>query len=444
MSTGRGHRGRCGRSDGPPATSRRTRYDGGVLARLTRPTYRRGAARLALVLALAASAIVAPGVRAEDVLRLGGVVTDTTGLLADDTAAIEEASQAVLDAYGVQTFVVFVADTGGRQMPDYAFETASANSLGVNDALLVVAIDDRTDFIWVADGLASITDDELDEIIGGTLEPALADGEFGRAVTETIEALGDAADSAAPTDGPLVPGPATAAPIPGPEPGTGDPDGGGGIGLGTVVAIALIGGGAFLLFRRRRGTSGTAAAVPADAAPAELSGPALAQRATALLIATDERIRDAQQEDGLRRGPVRPPRGRAAACGGRDGAGGAPRGLQGPPATRRRRPRKTRPPGTRCCARSSSGPRAPRRRSIARRTGSGSFATWSAMRRTRSSSCPGGSRPSRSACPRRARRSPDSQRYAPTTWQPVAGNLEEAQKGLDGARDAVDPGQRPP
>ena len=41
----------------------------------------------------------------------------------------------------------------GTARPDYAFETAQRNSLGVDDALILVALDDRTDFIWVSDGL---------------------------------------------------------------------------------------------------------------------------------------------------------------------------------------------------------------------------------------------------------------------------------------------------
>ena len=50
-------------------------------------------------------------------------------------------------------------------MADYAQRTADVNSLGVDDALLVVAMDDRTDYIWVSDSLDEITDDELDTIL---------------------------------------------------------------------------------------------------------------------------------------------------------------------------------------------------------------------------------------------------------------------------------------
>ena len=55
--------------------------------------------------------------------------------------------------------------------------------------------------------------------------------------------------------------------------------------------------GGWLLYRWwRHRTKSAAGGTPATVAPAELSGEELRQRANALLIATDERIRDAQQE----------------------------------------------------------------------------------------------------------------------------------------------------
>ena len=98
------------------------------------------------------------------------------------------------------------------ECPDFAAETAATNSLGADDALLLVAIDDRTDAIWVADGLDEITDDEIDTILADTLEPRLRDGDFAGAAIATAQALGVAAESAAPTSvpAPTAPGPTTA------------------------------------------------------------------------------------------------------------------------------------------------------------------------------------------------------------------------------------------
>jgi uncharacterized membrane protein YgcG len=254
------------------------------------PRNRLVAALIAAVMVLVAG----PGVlRAEDILRLERPVTDSAGVLGGRVGEIESAIDRTLDGHRVQVFVLYVRTTGDRPMADYAEETAATNSLGVDDALLVVAMDDRTDYIWVADSLDEITDDELDAILTGELEPPLRDGDPAGAAIAAVEALGGAADSPAPTGGPIVPGPVvTPAPAPGGEPGRG------GIGLGTIIALLFIVAGAgFLLYRwwQSRRPAPTAGGVPA-VAPADLSGPELRQRANALLIATDERIRDARQE----------------------------------------------------------------------------------------------------------------------------------------------------
>jgi uncharacterized membrane protein YgcG len=230
---------------------------------------------------------------AEEIMRLDGPVTDTAGALTGRTAELEQAIETTLD-HGVQVFVLFVRSTDDLTAADYAAQTADRNSLGVDDALLLVAMDDRTDYIWVSDSLEEITDDELDAILAEALEPSLRDGKPVEGAIAAVEALGQAADSPAPTDAPVVPGPI------GPTPGPGETDGGagGGVGLGTIVALLLLAGGAYALYRwwQRRRVSPTAAISVAAEAPPVLSGPELRRRANALLIATDERIRDARQE----------------------------------------------------------------------------------------------------------------------------------------------------
>jgi uncharacterized membrane protein YgcG len=248
--------------------------------------------RLAVVAALVgALALVAPGVRAEEVLRLDGPVTDPGGALDGRSADVADAIDSTLDAHGVQVFVLFVGSTEDLSARDYAAQTAETNSLGVDDALLLVAVDDRSDFIWVSDSLDEITDDELDAILTETLEPSLRDGDFVGGAIAAVEALGVAADSPAPTAPPVEPEPTVA-----PAPGGGDADGSGGIGLGTIIGIVLVAGGGVYLFRRWRRTKDAPVTPGGGEAPAELHGPELSRQANALLIATDERIRDARQE----------------------------------------------------------------------------------------------------------------------------------------------------
>ncbi len=244
-----------------------------------------------LLTALAALAFLASPVRAEDILRLEGPITDTTGVLADGADDIEAAIASALDD-GVQVFVLFVQRTDGRTAEEYAADTASENSLGGDDALILVALEDRTDQIWIADGLDGISNDELDDIVTGTLEPGLREGDFPAAVVDTIEALGAANTVAVRTAAPATPGPEPTAS----DGGAGGVDAGGGPGLGPILALAAIIGGAFLVWRSRRGRPAGSGPAGAPSGPPPPDPATLARQANALLIATDERIRDAAQE----------------------------------------------------------------------------------------------------------------------------------------------------
>jgi uncharacterized membrane protein YgcG len=246
-----------------------------------------------LLAALAALTLLTTPVLAEDILRLEGPITDTTGVLADGADDINAAIETTLDD-GVQVFVLFVQTTGDRTTEEYVDQTAAQNSLGGDDALVLVALDDRTDQVWLASGLDEISDAELDDIVTGTLEPGLRDGDFPTAVIETIEALG----AAATTDAPATTVPVT----PGPEPtteggGAGiDDDGGLSLDLGPILALLAILVGGYLVWRSWRGRAARAAAPGGPAGSAPPDPATLARRANALLIATDERIRDAAQE----------------------------------------------------------------------------------------------------------------------------------------------------
>jgi uncharacterized membrane protein YgcG len=245
-----------------------------------------------LLAALVSLVLLTSPVAAEDILRLEGPVTDTTGALAGGERDIEAAIETALVDQGVQVFVVFIETTGDRSASDYVADTARENSLGGDDALVLVALDDRTDQIWVSDGLDEISDAELEEIVTWTLEPGLRDGDFPAAVISTVEALGSAAVNAPPTTEPVTPAPE---PTDSDQGGGGSTGSGGGIDFGAILAVAVIVGGGFLVWlgwRQRSRPAGLPGA-PEQAPP---DPEALARQANALLIATDERIRDAAQE----------------------------------------------------------------------------------------------------------------------------------------------------
>ena len=246
--------------------------------RLT-PLLRRVVAPATLALALLALAAVS--VSAEPPPSLEGPITDHAGVL--DSGPVADAIERTLDEHGVQVWVLFVESTDGQNAVDYAQETFRINSMGADDVLLLVAVEDRTDAIWVSEALDGITTDEVDAVIAGELEPRLRDGDFTGAAVATVEALGTANTTA--EEPPPV---ATVAPgEPAPAPGS---DGGGGA-LGfllPLLAIGAIAGGAFLIVRAVRARS---VGEERDRRTGKL-----AREANGHLISTDERIRDALQE----------------------------------------------------------------------------------------------------------------------------------------------------
>lgn len=226
--------------------------------------------------------------------RLATQVTDQAGVLDGRTAEIEAALDALLRDHDVQLFVDVVDTTGSLTATEFADQTASASSLGGNDAVLVVALTDRSHAIWIADALSPrLTDAELNAVLSDTLEPKLRGGDYPAALVATAGALGTAAadDGGGGGGG-----------------GGGGNDGGGiavtppaidtsGIGmvLTTVFGVMLLALGVALLvlwLQRRR-----AARLSIEERDRRTRD--LARQANAGLVSVDDRIRSADQEVGF-------------------------------------------------------------------------------------------------------------------------------------------------
>ena len=231
----------------------------------------RALARLAVILlctlALGSTAF------ADDIPRLQGSITDTTRdqVLANGRSQIQPALDDLLRADDIQLFVLFVDTTGSRTVTDFADESARVNSLGGNDALLVVAMTDRTDAIWRSDAyLDRLTDRELLAVLSQRVEPKLREGDFAGAVIASAQGIREA--SAARPSSPSTPSPARDA--------------------GPLVWVLLLVGGGVLVWtvfsskRRER----------AEAAARQQRDAQRAQEANALLIRADESLRDAKEE----------------------------------------------------------------------------------------------------------------------------------------------------
>src|SRR3990170_1138411 len=121
-------------------------------------------------------------------------VVDEAGVLSDAhrTEALDAIGQ-LEEARNVQMWALFVGTTSGQPITEFADAVAAENGLGGNDALLVVAIEDRRDAMWVGDLLDEISDDEIDTIIAEEVEPRLADGNWGAAVAAAADGLDAAA-----------------------------------------------------------------------------------------------------------------------------------------------------------------------------------------------------------------------------------------------------------
>jgi len=201
--------------------------------------------------------------------RLDDVVTDLADVLDTGGEAKLESSLGSIAANGdVQLWALFVDTTGIEDPTAFASQTAAENGLGTNDALLVVAQEDRTYALWVADGLADVTDAEIDRILGGLVEPRLVEGDWSGATIAAAEGVVEA------SRGELL------------RPG------GGGLDLTLVVVVALVVIGALLVGRalltRRR-----------LEATERKERDRLAREANAALLALDEKLRDAEQELGF-------------------------------------------------------------------------------------------------------------------------------------------------
>jgi uncharacterized membrane protein YgcG len=254
--------------------------------RLARPG--RPAVVLALAAVLTLPAVLgfaSPAVAAEP-QNLRDQLTDDVGVLTGpDETRLRSALLDLLDRTGVQLWVWFTATTGNLGAPEFAAATAQRSGLGGTDLLLVVALDDRA-YGYSRPAAFPLSDADLELLLSRELEPGLRAGDYAGAVVEFASALGVALQPGAP-------------PVPA--------NGLGQLGIGTllivIAAVLLVGGVVwFLLVRRRYGAAvGVAgerpAPTPGGADPlASLSDDDLNSEANRLLLATDDAVRDSEQE----------------------------------------------------------------------------------------------------------------------------------------------------
>jgi uncharacterized protein YukE len=209
---------------------------------------------------------------AEPPLRVADQITDPVGALSRDTARVLQALDALRREDRTQLFVVFVASFDGLGGQEWADRSARLSQLGGRDVLLAVAVRDRAYGYSVDAGLA-VTAAELEQIVAEDVEPRLAAGDWSGAAVAMADGLR-----------------------------TGRPAGSGGVPVGVLVGgLALLGGGLFLLARRRRRISRKAESAGPSAAPgptdeyAGVSTEDLGYRASTMLIEVDDAVRTSEE-----------------------------------------------------------------------------------------------------------------------------------------------------
>ncbi|EYR63099.1 Fibrillarin [Actinotalea ferrariae CF5-4] len=246
-----------------------------------------GATLLALGPALAASAA--------EPIDLAEQVVDQAGVLGGQAAEVQEAVDRLATEAGTDLYVVYVDDFGGLTREEWGNETAGLSGLGSADALLAVAVDERSFFFGAQDGTAvqsavAAANDAVRTRLG-------QDDWAGAAVTA---AEGIRAEQTGTSTG-ADPG------RPGGVPVADD-------GAGGFMTLLLLGGAVIagvLLFRslRRKGTgarSGPGGApgqgpppAPAPQGLEALPTEELDRRAASALVRVDDAVRTSEQELGF-------------------------------------------------------------------------------------------------------------------------------------------------
>jgi uncharacterized membrane protein YgcG len=234
--------------------------------------------------------VVAPAALGGDVPKVTGPITDTVGAL--DTSArarAEAAITALQDATGVQLFAIFVDSTGTLTISQFVDEVRRVNSFGRSDALLAVALTDRTYQLYLDSSLGLDTA-QVDGIATRDIEPSLGSGDYGTAVVNAAGALKAAlAGAAAPSTAPIE----TVAPGGSPAPAPVD--------VGFAPVVGAVFGGALVivgLLVMLRVVARSRLSAP-TAEERDIKTGDLARQANRLLVATDDAVRDSDQELGF-------------------------------------------------------------------------------------------------------------------------------------------------
>jgi hypothetical protein len=231
------------------------------------------AAVLSVMGALALTALLVAPAAAEPPQNLGEQVTDLAGVLGNRADDVQQAVDRLLDDTGVQLFVVYVDSFDGVNAQEWADETAAQSQLGIDDAVLAVAVGDRA-YAYSVPSEFPLDDDQLADVARSDIEPALRDDDWAGAGIAAADGYREAIT------------------------------GGGSwawVWWVLLAGAALVGGYLIWTSSQRKKAADTAAAVAAGDVDVldTMSEHELRTIANGLLIETDDAIKTSEQELGF-------------------------------------------------------------------------------------------------------------------------------------------------
>lgn len=254
------------------------------------------AALVAFFLVLAAL-LLPPVALAEDPFRLDSQVEDVAGVLGGRTGQVEAAIAELRSQEQVDLWVVFVDSFSGMGSEEWADETAVISDLGLNDALLAVAVEDRA-YAYSVDQDFPLTPGELNDIMVSMVEPALSNEDWAGAAIAAAEGIRQTLGGGAPTTGATSPTSVVTTVATTQVPGGADADDGFPWGvLIAIIALALVAILVIVAIRRSRSEAGGGAA--AGKVKPSMSLEDLRRHVSSQLVQTDDAVKTSTEEVGF-------------------------------------------------------------------------------------------------------------------------------------------------
>ena len=246
-----------------------------------------------LLLAGALLLLLAPLAGAASTPKLSSQITDQTGVLGSGQGSVQNALDDLLSRENVQLWVVFIPTTDSATAADFAQQTFQANGLGGNDMILLVAVNDRRYGWWEVDA-TSLTKSQIDSLLSSRVDLLFKSGDYAGGVVAFASGLGDAV-AAARAPAPKPTAYTTPPNAGGGTSGSGSGDSGTSTVLWTLIAVILIGGGLIFVYlwivSRRNAHLSTE---ERDKRTGDL-----ARQANQMLLATDDALHEAGQDVGF-------------------------------------------------------------------------------------------------------------------------------------------------